>query len=94
VQSNIIWNIINHKLIHVKILNVLPRSLMRWVNRYIIEKSVNRHNRKSISYKVRKIHVKFLIKEIIKNKTITMEDLLIKLKENFKCTSKKFNEMG
>lgn len=67
-----------------KIFKCTPRSLIRWVNRYIIEKSVKRHNRKPISYKIRKIHVKFLIKEIIKNKTITMEDLLIKLKENFK----------
>ena len=45
-----------------KIFKCTPRSLMRWVNRYIIEKSVKRHNRKPISYKIRKIHVKFLIR--------------------------------
>ena len=42
-----------------KIFKCVPRSLMRWVNRYIIEKSIKRHNRKPISYKVCKYMLNF-----------------------------------
>ena len=59
------------------------RSLMRWVKRYQNEDSVIRHNREAISYKVSKEHIKFIVDEIKKNKTITMETLLDKLKEKF-----------
>lgn len=61
-----------------------PRSLMRWVRRYKIEQSIKRHDRKPIAYKVKKIHVKFILDEINKNKTITIQDLLTKLKDKFK----------
>ena len=37
--------------------------------------------RKAIAYKVKKEYVNFLLNEIKKNKTITMTDLMIKLKE-------------
>ena len=47
-----------------------PRSLMRWVRRYKVEQSIKRHNRIPIAYKVKKIHIKFILDEIIKNKTI------------------------
>ena len=60
------------------------RSLMRWVNRYENEDSIKRHNREPISYKVKKEHVKFALDEINKNKTITIEVLLSKLKDKFK----------
>ena len=60
------------------------RSLMRWVDRYENEDSIKRHNRESISYKVKKDHVKFVLDEIKKNKTITIEILLNKLKDKFK----------
>ena len=43
------------------------RSLMRWVERYENEDSIKRHNRKPISYKVKKEHVKFAL---IMNKQI------------------------
>jgi len=42
-----------------------------------------RHNRKSVAYKVHKYQVKFILDEIKKNKTITMQDLLEKLKEKY-----------
>ena len=60
------------------------RSLMRWVDRYENEDSIKRHNREPISYKVKKEHVKFALDEIKKNKTITIEVLLSKLKDKFK----------
>jgi transposase len=67
-----------------KIFKCSPRSLLRWVKRYTEEGEIKRHNRKPIAYKVKKAHVKFLLEEIYKNKTITMNELLIKLKEKFK----------
>jgi transposase len=67
-----------------KIFNCSARSLMRWVERYNKENNVKRHSKKSISYKITNEHVKFLLSEIKNNKTITMEDLTIKLNEKFK----------
>lgn len=60
------------------------RSLVRWTKRYENENSIKRHNRETISYKVKKEHVKFALSEIKKNKTITIEVLLSKLKDKFK----------
>lgn len=61
-----------------------PRSLKRWTARYTKDKTVKQYNRKPISYKVKKTYVKFIIDEITKNKTITMDDLLDKLKDKYK----------
>ena len=61
-----------------------PRSLMRWVKRYELEQLIKRHNRIPISYKVKKMHIKFLLYEINKNKTITIQELLSKLNYKFK----------
>ena len=66
-----------------KIFNCKPRSLMRWVDQYQETGNVERYNRKPKAYKVHKEHVKFLLNEIKKNKTITMEDLQVKLKLSF-----------
>ena len=57
---------------------------MRWFERYENEDSITRHNREPISYKVKKEHVKFALDEMKKNKTITIEVLLSKLKDKFK----------
>jgi hypothetical protein len=57
---------------------------MRWVKRYENEDSIKRHNREPISYKVKKEYVKFALDEMKKNKTITIEVLLSKLKDKFK----------
>jgi len=67
-----------------KIFKCSVRSLLRWVERYKDEDEIKRHNRKPIAYKVSKEHVKFILDEIKKDKTITTEDLLIKFKEKFK----------
>ena len=67
-----------------KIFNCSPRSLMRWVERYKKDGNVNIHYRKPIAYKVKKEYVKLLLDEIKKNKTITLQELLQKLKEKYK----------
>ena len=55
---------------------------MRWVNRYKTDGNVDIQHRNPIAYKVKKEHVDFLLQEIKKNKTITIEDLLYLLKTN------------
>jgi transposase len=55
---------------------------MRWVERYEEENSIKRHNREPIAYKVSKENVKYIIEQL-KKKTITINDLLAKLKEKF-----------
>jgi len=60
------------------------RSLMRWLDKYNKEGEIKRHNRKSVAYKVKKEHVRFMIDELKKNKTLTMSDLLDKLQDKFK----------
>jgi len=60
------------------------RSLYRWIERYKNENEIKRHSRIPIAYKVSKKHVKFILDEIRKDKTITTEDLLIKFKKKFK----------
>mgnify|MGYP001496884310 CR=1 FL=1 len=67
-----------------KIFKCSVRSLYRWIERYKNEDEIKRHYRKPIAYKVSKEHVKFILDEIKKDKTITTEDLLIKFKEKFK----------
>ena len=70
-----------------KIFKCSVRSLLRWVYRYKTEREIKRHNRFPIAYKVSKKHVKYILEELIKNKTITLEDLIIKLKTKFKKLS-------
>jgi ribosomal protein S25 len=52
---------------------------------------IKRQNRKLVAYKVRKEHVKFLLDEITKNKTITMCELMLKLKEKFNVSLSRFH---
>ena len=68
-----------------------PRSLMRWVEIYEKECEIKRENRKPVAYKVHKEHVKFLLDEINKNKTITMTELKHKLKDKFKIELSRFH---
>lgn len=56
---------------------------MRWTKRYKEEKEIIRHNRKPISYKIKKEHIKFILEELKNNKTIIIEDLLTKLKNKY-----------
>ena len=66
-----------------KIFKCSVRSLLRWTKRYKEEKEVKRHNREPISYKIKKEHIKFILEELKNNKTITLHDLLTKLKTKF-----------
>ena len=66
-----------------KIFSCSPRSLLRWVNHYEKEGNVDIHHRKPVAYKIKKEYVKFIMEEIKKNKTITIEDLLFLLKTKY-----------
>ena len=70
-----------------KIFKCSARSLLRWVDKYNQNGEIKRHNRKPVAYKVHKDQVKFILDEIKKNKTITMQDLLEKLKEKYPTLS-------
>jgi transposase len=74
-----------------KIFKCSPRSLMRWFETYKKEGEIKRENRKTVAYKVHKEHVKFLLDEINKNKTITMTELKHKLKDKFKIELSRFH---
>ena len=66
-----------------RIFKCSARSLMRWVERFENNGDVKRNNRPPVAYKINKEQVKFLLDEIKKNKTITMDDLLVKSKDKF-----------
>jgi len=66
-----------------KIFKCSRRSLMRWVKRYKKDGNVYIHYRKPVAYKVKNEYVNFLLQEIKKNKTITIEDLLHLLKNKY-----------
>ena len=66
-----------------KIFNCSRRSLMRWVEKYKKDGKINGYEREPKAYKVKKEYVEFLLEEIKKNKTITIEDLLYLLKNKY-----------
>ena len=66
-----------------KIFKCSPRSLMRWVEKYNNNGEIKRYNKKPVAYKITKDQVKYALKEINKNKTITIDDLLSKIKSNY-----------
>ena len=66
-----------------KIFKCSPRSLMRWVNQYQKNSDIQRQNRKPVAYKINKNQVEYALEEIKKNKTITMNDLLSKIKNKY-----------
>ena len=70
-----------------KIFKCSERSLKRWIDRYLSENSIKRHNRISLSYKVKKKHVKYAIKKLKENEQITMYELV-------KIVKKKYNDFN
>jgi transposase len=66
-----------------KIFKCSPRSLMRWVNQYNKDGEIKKYNKKSVAYKINKNQVEYALEEIKKNKTITMNDLLSKIKNKY-----------
>jgi transposase len=57
-----------------KIFKCTRRSLMRWVQKYKKDGKITGYERTPKAYKVHKEHVDFLLQEIKKNKTITIEE--------------------
>ena len=68
----------------VNFLNVKKTSLKRWIDRYEKDGSIIRHSRKSISYKVTNVHVKYAIKLLKQNEQITLEELSKLVKKKYK----------
>jgi transposase len=66
-----------------KIFKCSRRSLMRWVDKYKKYGKITGYERTPKAYKVHKEHVDFLLQEIKHNKTITIEDLLLLLKNKY-----------
>lgn len=60
------------------------QSLSRWVDRYLLENSIKRHNRLPVSYKITKEQVKYAIQKVKKNEQITMTELVKIVKKKFK----------
>ena len=60
------------------------QSLYRWIKRYIKKKNLERQNRKAISYKISKKHIKYAIKKLKENEQITMEELHKIVKNKYK----------
>lgn len=66
------------------IFNCSRRSLMRWVDKYQNDNGrIQRYEDEAISYKVKKKHVKFILKQLKENNKITMNELLAKLNDKF-----------
>lgn len=74
-----------------KIFKCSPRSLVRWAEKYIKDGNIKRYNRRPIAYKVKKEHVEFLIKELKNNRTITMNELVSKLKDKYNIKLSRFH---
>ena len=66
-----------------KIFKCSPRSLMRWVEKYNNDGEIKRYNKKPVAYKITKDQVKYALKELDKNKTINMDELLSKIKSKY-----------
>jgi len=66
-----------------RIFKCSERSLKRWINRYNTDKSIKRHSRKAISYKVTKEQVKYAIKKLKENEQITLHELSKLVKKKY-----------
>ena len=60
-----------------------PRSLMRWVNKYNKNKNITRKKKTPKAYKIKKEQVDYILKILNDDKTITMNDILQKVKEKY-----------
>ena len=60
-----------------------PRSLMRWVDKFNKNKIITRKNKTPIAYKIKKEQVDYILKILHDDKTITMNDMLQKVKEKY-----------
>ena len=66
-----------------KIFNCSHKSLYRWVKKYKVIKTIQRQNRKSISYKITKQHLQYAISLLNKNEQISMKELHSKVQKKY-----------
>ena len=65
-----------------KIFGCSERSLLRWVDKYKSTINITQKKRDYTSYKITNSHILFIKKQLKQNKTITMDELIAKLKLN------------
>jgi len=56
---------------------------MRWVDKYKSNNIITRKKRDYTSYKITNSHISFIKKQLKQNKTITIDELLVKLKTKY-----------
>ena len=56
---------------------------MRWVDKYKSNNIITRKKRNYTSYKITNSHISFIKKQLKQNKTITIDELLVKLKTKY-----------
>ena len=66
-----------------KIFGCSERSLMRWVDKYKSSNNITRKKRDYTSYKITNSHISFIKQQLKQNKTITIDELLTKLKTKY-----------
>ena len=66
-----------------KIFGCSERSLLRWVDKYKSTNNITRKKRDYTSYKITNSHILFVKQQLKQNKTITMDELLTKLKTKY-----------
>ena len=66
-----------------KIFGCSERSLMRWVDKYKSTNNITRKKRDYKAYKITNSHISFIKQQLKQNKTITMDELLAKLKTKY-----------
>jgi len=67
-----------------KIFGCKKSSLKRWIQQYKTRKNLQRNQRPSISYKIRKDQVKTALQLLDKTEQLTMSELSMLLKEQYK----------
>jgi hypothetical protein len=56
---------------------------MRWVDKYKSTNNITRKKRDYTTYKITNSHISFIKQQLKQNKTITMDELLAKLKTTY-----------
>lgn len=77
-----------------KIFSCSKQSLSRWVKRYKKYKTIGRHNRKPISYKITKSQRRYALDLLNKNEQITMKELVKQTKKKYPSFSITSQHLG
>ena len=80
---NYYLNHLNNQVQTCKIFGCSERSLMRWVDKYKSTNTITRNKQDYKAYKISNNHISFIKKELTQNKTITMGELLSKIKTQY-----------